>query len=113
MNLRLKYRESDYFNEEDTYVFYHLGTERYLVSKAHKHNGNWFANEGLQYKCTSVPCFKFSEIKNKEITLSNFVGRIIQPLEKHNCLGIIWNQGQKGIPNYWWDINKIKSIEVV
>jgi hypothetical protein len=52
-----EYREPLYFNDTDTFVFLtYWGKE--FESKVHFEKGNWYTNECLNYKCTSVECYK-------------------------------------------------------
>ena len=58
-NKKHKYRENKYFNTEDTYSFYDIGLKKEFTSKvALAKNGSWHTVESLQYKCTSIPCYK-------------------------------------------------------
>lgn len=51
-----EYRDNDYFNEDDTFVF----DSGYGVfeSKVHYGGGYWWTNESMNFKCTTVKCYK-------------------------------------------------------
>ena len=51
-----EYRELTYFNDTDTFVFMSLFKE--FESKVHLEKGYWWTNESLNYKCTSLKCYK-------------------------------------------------------
>jgi len=107
--LNLDYRENNYFNTEDYYVFEDW---RLFVSKVHKHNGSWFTNEGLNFKCTSIRCVNFSELYCKRVRLKNteIEGTVWKCLP-YLDLGIGWNNGKKPfLPNFWNDINTMEFI---
>ena len=53
----MKYRDNNYFNEVDTFKF-KLNDSTIFECKVHFFNGNWFTNEGLNWKCTSLRCVK-------------------------------------------------------
>jgi len=50
----IEYQNIEYFNDTDVFIFYCNVYNKYMVSKCHKYNGNWFTNEGLQYLQTSL-----------------------------------------------------------
>lgn len=85
-----KYRQSNYFKEGEHYIFHHIGTDRYLVSTVSYENGSWYADTGLKYKATSVPCWKFKKF-----------GQITKTLPTSNCLG------SKDTEYYWNNVNKV------
>lgn len=60
MNEKFKYRETDYFQEDKTYLFYDIALKKEFTSKVHKYNGSWYTKESLQYKCTSIPCYEIN-----------------------------------------------------
>lgn len=51
-----QYRENNFFNNKDVFVFRVQG--RVFRSKCHLHNGLFYTNESLNYKCTSVESYK-------------------------------------------------------
>lgn len=105
-----QYKENNFFKENKYYIFYDEAFDRYIVSEVHKYNGNFYINESLQFKCTSLPCIEFSDIYYKKVLLNNFIGLICKALGPKNSLGIEWFQGQKYIPYYWNNINKLKIL---
>ena len=52
--IRLSYRDSSYFNDKDTYLFY--DDSKYFESKVHFSKGHWWTDESLNYKATTVMC---------------------------------------------------------
>lgn len=50
------YRDADYFNEKDTYLF-DCGLKKFK-SKVHFEKGYWWTNESLQFKATSIKSVK-------------------------------------------------------
>lgn len=52
-----QYMLNEYFNSVDTFTF-QLNCGRVFESKCHFHNGNWFTDEGLNWKCTSIKTLK-------------------------------------------------------
>ena len=54
----LQYRDNDYFNETDTYMF-HDGY-KYFESKVYFNKSCWWTCESLNYKCTSVKSKKLN-----------------------------------------------------
>lgn len=61
-----QYRENEYFNDKDNFIFYDVGLKRCFISKVHKDKDkpSWFTNESLNYKCTSIPCYRLTPEKN-------------------------------------------------
>lgn len=55
MTEKLKFRETDYFNDKDDFLFKD-NYGKWIVSKVHWYNGSWFTNGGLKYKATTVKC---------------------------------------------------------
>lgn len=53
----IEYRESDYFDEEHTFLF-KPNNGRGFESKVNFDKGYWWTNESLNYKCTSIKCVK-------------------------------------------------------
>lgn len=51
----LKYQQSSFFNQEDTYVFVGFSGE-FFESKVHFEKGHWWTNESCQYKATTLKC---------------------------------------------------------
>lgn len=54
MKLNLQYRDNIFFNAEDTFVFYDASFKKVFSSKVHFYKGNWYTNESLNFKCTSI-----------------------------------------------------------
>lgn len=61
MNLKnLKYRDNDYFNDSDTFLF--QGPHIEFKSKVHFEKGYWWTSQETgRYKCTSLPCVKIEK----------------------------------------------------
>lgn len=57
MDNEFLYRESNYFNEVDNYMFTTYWGKTF-ESKVHFEKAFWWTNEGLNYKCTTVKCYK-------------------------------------------------------
>jgi hypothetical protein len=60
----MDYRESSYFNENDTFLFERNDGRRF-ESKCHFEKGFWWTNESLNYKCISIMCVNLSDQKDK------------------------------------------------
>ena len=56
----MKYRENDYFNNQDDYLVHDHALHLSFVSKLHFYNGNWYSNDKLKYKMTSVKCININ-----------------------------------------------------
>jgi len=54
--MKYKYRNTNYFNTETEYMF--NGGMREFKSKVHFEKGNWWTTESLNYKATTVECYK-------------------------------------------------------
>lgn len=57
----LQYRENDYFNDKDTFVFQKHDNAPF-ESMVHYEKGYWWTNEGLNYKCTSIKSYNKSRL---------------------------------------------------
>lgn len=107
----LSYRESDYFNNEDYYLFY-SNLNLLYVTQLHYYNGSWYSNVGVKYKMTSVLCINLNELYHKEVEYigTPLVGIITKYLEP-KYIGVLWKQGQEyrkyGLPSFWCDTKKI------
>lgn len=99
----MKYQESNYFKEGELVLFYVDSIKRYYLKPATFYNGSWF---GGNYKLSSVRALNFSEVYSTRISFKGFSGRIIKGLE--DSFGILWDQGQKDIPYFWNDVNKLE-----
>ena len=53
----MRYRNAEYFNDKDTYVF-EDSTGRTFESKVDNARGSWYTVESLEYKATTLPCKK-------------------------------------------------------
>jgi hypothetical protein len=58
-----QYRNAEYFNDTDSYVFYDIGLKKCFISKTEKDGKIWYTKESLQYRCTSIPCYKLTPEK--------------------------------------------------
>ena len=105
-----KYQNNDFFTETKIYVFLDEVLNRFIISKVHFYNSDYYTNESCKFKCTSLKCCDFARFKYKIITLNHYIGEIIKPLPELNCIGIKWYQGQKNVPHYWQNINDVKII---
>lgn len=54
----MKYRDKSYFNENDTYLFDN-GMRRF-ESKVYFTKSNWWTEESLKYKATTLECKKLN-----------------------------------------------------
>lgn len=57
MKNKFKYRDSEYFNDLDIFVFqdHMCGT---FDSKVYKERGTWWTEEKLEFKATTIKCHK-------------------------------------------------------
>ena len=55
-----QYHPNSFFNDVDVFVFfdYTWRDGKIFESKCHLHNGFWYTNESLKYKCTSIRAYK-------------------------------------------------------
>ncbi len=60
---KFKYRENDFFDEDTTYVFKDVALNRVFESKVFSRFGNWWTCESLEFKATSIPCYKKEQTK--------------------------------------------------
>tara|TARA_R110000772_G_scaffold20466_5_gene56972 strand:- start:126051 stop:126746 length:696 start_codon:yes stop_codon:yes gene_type:complete len=117
LNLKTEYKTNKEFNSEDYYIFEDW---RCFVSKVHLHNGNWYTNESLNFKATSIPCISFGDIKGKRV---EYIHKDLKEGEHiygtvHKCLppldlGIDWDQGpkpQRHLPYHWNNINTLRFL---
>lgn len=104
--MKLKERNSNYFNTTDTYVFLDYPLNKYIVTKVHLYNGSWYTDQSLSFKCTSLPCIKGSYLIGAEVIKENYKGSIVKFLPSHNCLGIQW----RNKPLYFW--NNINTLKI-
>lgn len=114
MRNQLKYRENNYFNSTDLFLLDN-NLERTYVSKVHLYNGNWYSNEGLKLKMTSIRCINCNELYHKEVVYSGTeLKGTITKYQDPNSIGINWNQGinikKYGMPNYWNDPLKLETV---
>ena len=61
MSCKLEYRDNEYFNDTDTYLFqrWHCGWEGYFVTKVDYDKGNWWTVE-KDMKATTLKCTKIN-----------------------------------------------------
>lgn len=69
-----KYREPDYFDRREVYVF---KTWREFKSKVHHEKGYWWTDEGLNYKTTTVPCYSELQENKMKIWLHYMVRQVV------------------------------------
>lgn len=105
--LELSYKENSDFNSDDYYLFEDW---KLFISKAHKYNGNWYTNESLNFKCTSVKSIKCDELMGRRVRLKGTeiegtVTKLLKPLD----LGVNWDQGHKKFLPYFW--NNVNTLE--
>ena len=122
--MKLQYRDTTYFNENDYYVFEDLN--RYFVSKVHFEKGYWWTNESLQFKATTMECVNFKDLVGRKVkTFHHYKsfgglqeqtpndgveGKIWQCLPPYD-FGIIWKQGKKpGLPYHFTNINQLELL---
>lgn len=55
MKPEFEYRSKEFFNDKDTYVFKDM---RVFESKVEFSKGHWWTVESLNYKATTLPCYK-------------------------------------------------------
>ncbi len=114
--MKLEYRTSDYFNENDLYIL-QTGLDKLYISSVHFYNSSWYADAGEKYKMTTVECINAKELYGKEAQLKNlnYKGKVVKFLNSpHNHVGIMWNSGEQvrkhGLAMFWQNINNIKFI---
>lgn len=103
--MKMKYRDNSYFNTDDYFLF-DVGWRKFLT-KLELYNGYYYTLESLQYKANSLPCVNFKEYQGEEVELFGFKGKVSKCMTPFD-VGVVWNQGQKGVPYYWNDLNKLK-----
>ena len=64
-NKELKCRDTNYFNENDTYLF--ESPLHKFESKVYFENGQWYTKDETAYKCTSIPCVNTKRITQKPL----------------------------------------------
>lgn len=107
--LDYNYRNQNYFNDKDIYVFNDDVINHIFLSKVHKYRGDWYTDESLNFKCTSIPCINSSDIINKTVNLKSYnIKGVINKFLPPNDLGIFWKQNQN-LPYFW---NNIKTVEI-
>lgn len=114
--MKLEYRTSDYFNENEVYIL-ETGLDKLYVSSVSFYNGFWYADSGEKYKMTTVRCINAKEVYQREVQLGDldYKGKIIKFLTSpFNELGIQWYSGEQirkhGLAMFWQNINNIKFI---
>ena len=55
---KLQYRENDYFNEKDYFLIYDIGLNKFISSRVILYNGNYYSEDGMKYKMSSVKSVK-------------------------------------------------------
>lgn len=66
MKLELEYRDNDFFNSEDFFVFLDKACTKVFSSRVHFYNGNWYTNNSLKFKCTSIKSDRYKETLNNK-----------------------------------------------
>ncbi len=120
--MKTEYRNSDYFNETDVFLFYLPQHKHFFYSKCEFSNGYWWTVESLKYKCTSVQALNLNETDLKCIHLDyKGEGKITNYQasckEFRTQLGIFWDSKKTNHSNFanhyfWTDANKIMLLDV-
>lgn len=110
--MNLQYRENNYFNNVDLFVF-NNGLGKLWLSKVHLYNGNWYSNVALKYKMTSVRCINCKELYHSTVSYCGVEGIVSKFLDaSNNDIGVQWKFGKNikknGLHNYWIEINSLK-----
>lgn len=111
----MTYRSNDYFNDWDYFILYDIGIKKLMVTEVHFHKGNWYANEGLQYKMTTMLCVNASELYGREVehTSAPIRGRFTKCVRLN--MGINWYSGLQiklhGLPYFWNEPKYIKILK--
>lgn len=101
----LEYRENNYFNSADLFLLDN-NLERTYISKVHLYNGNWYSDEGLKLKMTSVRCINCNDLYHTTVKYTDTeVEGVITKFLTPNSIGINWQGGKSikkyGLPNFW------------
>lgn len=107
-----EYRENTYFNENEPFLMWDEGINRFTVSYLKHGNGFWYNISGLSFKVHSIKTVKLSEIKGKSFVVEGYSGKVCKYLVDYNNLGIVWDNQQKKLPVFWQDINVLKNIKL-
>lgn len=62
--MRYQNRDNSHFNSED-FFFFMLNDGTKFTSKCHLYNGMWYTDSGLNWKCTSIKCYKSTPLDFK------------------------------------------------
>lgn len=113
MENNLKYRENNYFNSEDLYLFDNNLGKLYLT-KVHFHNGFWYSDVACKYKMNSVRCANCRELYGLNVELHKVRGYISKFLgAPNNDFGVQWQGvGDKGLNYFWNDVNLFQAFLV-
>lgn len=108
--MNLQYRENNYFNEEDLFIFY--SGYKLWISKVHLYNGNFYSDVGCKYKMTSVKSINCKEIYHSTVSFCGVKGIVSKFLS--NDIGVMWESGEAirkhGLPLFWNDVNNLKFL---
>jgi hypothetical protein len=111
MESYLKHRTSEYFNSEDLFLL-KTPLDKYYVTKLHNYNGNWYSNEGLKIKVSSIKTINCVELYHKQVNYNTTeVKGIITKFIEPNGIGVSWNSGitikKYGLPSFWNNPSKL------
>lgn len=106
----LQYRDNNYFNEKDLFIFY--SGYKLWITKIHLYNGNWYSDVACKYKMTSVRSINSIELYHTNVEFKGVKGVISKFLDTpNNDIGVMWESGETirkyGLPPYWNDINNL------
>lgn len=131
----LEYRNNDYFNEKDFFLFYDLPLKKVYLSQLENFNGNYYPKEYKEYLTFSHTSgvwsnrgpsqFKMTSVKS--LNYSNLIGlkmkykgtELTGKIEQRcvlNSFGIFWDKKtaqyykKYGFPNTWVDLNDIELL---
>lgn len=99
---RLSHNPNDYFNEQDTFLFFDGG--RLFVSKVHKYNSVYYTNESLQYRASTLKSLKLGSGIVTTIGVYgdgsyNVNGVDLGDFQTHICYNLINRWGRSFIAN--------------
>ena len=58
MKIKLRYRDNNYFNENNIFIFYDKPLKKIFTSKCIFHRGFYYTVKNLQFKCNSIKAQK-------------------------------------------------------
>lgn len=119
LKLNLQYRESDYFNDKDYFVFDN-GLKGLLVSKVEFSKGFWWTVESLKFKTLSIPSQNANELYQQRVKLKDLeyygtLCKFLSPIKGEICgsFGVVWDGGSQikkcgGLANFWTNTRYIE-----